>query len=383
MDAFSRAPDQDSGDEHQHAPDDHLESRGENWRIHVVLANPGDGREFHRDHRNGRQESDMEARDEEGQRVTDASERRHQAAHDASNPRVATSGERTIVGERFGESHADAGADRGGESDGECVVAAVSGEGRGENRLKRGDRAIHQTCEPRLDNLEHEQTPIRFFFFGLLRCAELLCFEILGAILVVAFFLRKIVEELANVYVLRLRRRSLVEASCFGFHGGSMVARRIDTESLDQPHRAAVHESLDVLAANQRDVFAKLLVVQIEQAAAMAGLLHAHAFEDGGTGGEVLAEFLGDGLAKFECDRPLAEQTLTIDTELARSHPFTGATNLLHVRADAPCMIAIDNPSVSTELAANAEEYFAVLHTSKLTVVRNIFAPTPKETLNG
>ena len=55
---YLRAADQDAGDEDQHAADDDLKRRGEQRRVHVALANPGDDCQFHdhHDERDGRGE---------------------------------------------------------------------------------------------------------------------------------------------------------------------------------------------------------------------------------------------------------------------------------------------------------------------------------------
>ena len=60
-----------------------------------------------------------------------------------------------------------------------------------------------------------------------------------------------------------------------------------------EPHWTAVNESAHILAANQRDVLAELLLVKLEQAATMARLFHSHFFKYGGGGWKVLAEAIG------------------------------------------------------------------------------------------
>src|SRR3954454_15268604 len=112
FDRYSGASDQDPGDEDEHAADYNLKCCREDRRIHVVLANPGDGGEFNRDDDDGSYERRMETGDQERQCVPNSTECSHQTADDASEPRVSSTSESAIIGERFCESHADASANR-------------------------------------------------------------------------------------------------------------------------------------------------------------------------------------------------------------------------------------------------------------------------------
>ena len=58
---------------------------------------------------------------------------------------------------RFGKTHADAGADAGRQADGEGFPAVVRGEGGGEERGERRDRAVHQARPAGLNHLKHEK----------------------------------------------------------------------------------------------------------------------------------------------------------------------------------------------------------------------------------
>ncbi len=55
-----------------------------------------------------------------------------------------------------------------------------------------------------------------------------------------------------------------------------------------------VDEALDVLAADQRQVLAELLAVEIEQPGAVGDLFLRHLVEHLGGGGELLAQALGE-----------------------------------------------------------------------------------------
>ena len=47
-----------------------------------------------------------------------------------------------------------------------------------------------------------------------------------------------------------------------------------------------MHESADILTADERDVVAEFLAVEFDQTAAVAGFFVAHAVENGGGGGK-------------------------------------------------------------------------------------------------
>ena len=90
-------------------------------------------------------------------------------------------GQSSIIRERLGETHADAGAEAGGKADSERVNAAVGRERRGKQRRERRDRSIHQTGQPRLDDLQDEQP----FLPGGVLLAQLCLGHLLGRLGVV------------------------------------------------------------------------------------------------------------------------------------------------------------------------------------------------------
>ena len=55
-----------------------------------------------------------------------------------------------------------------------------------------------------------------------------------------------------------------------------------------------VHEALDVLAADQRQIFAELLAVEVVQPGAVGDFLVRHLVEHLGGGGKLLAQPLGE-----------------------------------------------------------------------------------------
>src|SRR5262249_41359826 len=95
-------------------------------------------------------------------------------------------------------------------------------------------------------------------------------FQLLGEGRVLAFLLGQVTEELPNARVGRPLERSLVESSGFQFHGLDFLAHRLEAERPDQPDWFSVHKAFHVLPAQERDVFAKSLTVQINEPMAMA-----------------------------------------------------------------------------------------------------------------
>ncbi len=60
--------------------------------------------------------------------------------------------------------------------------------------------------------------------------AQLLLFQFFGPVLVDAFFLRKIVQQLPGVGVLRARRGFLIKPPALDFHGGRLLADRFQPQ---------------------------------------------------------------------------------------------------------------------------------------------------------
>jgi hypothetical protein len=85
--------------------------------------------------------------------------------------------------------------------------------------------------------------------------------EFLRPSFVLTLFIGKIIEQLAYAGVLRARCSFFIEAARFDFHRGSFFANRFDAQRADQPQGWPFHKSADVLAANQRNVFAEFLLI--------------------------------------------------------------------------------------------------------------------------
>jgi hypothetical protein len=67
-----------------------------------------------------------------------------------------------------------------------------------------------------------------------------------------------------------------IKAVALGFHQLRLSTHRAVTKRALQPNRLSLDESLDVLAADQGDAFARFLPVEIEQVVTMPSLLVGH-----------------------------------------------------------------------------------------------------------
>ena len=73
-----------------------------------------------------------------------------------------------------------------------------------------------------------------------------------------------IAEQLPDARVGGPLRRVLVEAPRLRLHQGRLLARRRQPQRPHQPHRLAADEALHVMPADERDVVAELLPVQVQ-----------------------------------------------------------------------------------------------------------------------
>src|SRR5580692_5140849 len=121
----SRVADQDTGGKYQRPAEDDLKRRLQERRVHIAGADPGDDRQFEGDDGESKERRSVKVRDEVGERMAKATERRHDPANRAADQRRAAPGQRAIVGQCLGKSHGDAGSDRRGQSDEKCRPGVV------------------------------------------------------------------------------------------------------------------------------------------------------------------------------------------------------------------------------------------------------------------
>ena len=95
------------------------------------------------------------------------------------------------------------------------------------------------------------------------------------------FRFRKLNQQLAHGGVARRLRRLAIEALGLEFHVLGEFAHVIEPERTHQPQRRrlVLDEALHVLAADQRQIFAEFLAVEIEQHRAVVHFLFRHLVE--------------------------------------------------------------------------------------------------------
>ena len=92
-------------------------------------------------------------------------------------------------------------------------------------------------------------------------------------------------QQLPDGRVCDLLCGSLVKLARLQLHRLGLLPHDVDAERTSQPHRPAMDETLDVLAADKRDVLAEALAVQVDEAAAVLGFVLLHLREHGSRGG--------------------------------------------------------------------------------------------------
>ena len=224
--------------------------------------------------------------DQERQRVADAAQGGHQAGDRATDHRRAASGQAAVVRQRLGERHGDAGADRGRHADQEGVpvtcrwrtrrrtpapawrpsrpsappdpagspaarTAAGHARPRRRGRWRAGSRRTSWSARCSCSTSASARSPSSLRIEASVECA------------------RRRGGRSAAVSVSMLSARSRT-ASRF--------------ERLDLPDRLVLDEAAHVLAADQRDVLAELLAVELDQPAAVLALLAGHLGEHVGAG---------------------------------------------------------------------------------------------------
>src|SRR5258707_6741450 len=118
---------------------------------------------------------------------------------------MSAAGEAAVVRECFREPHADAGAKRGSQSHGKSCMSAAGGtrgKSGGEYGGQRGDGAVHQSGKAWLHDLQYEETAISVVFLRARSFIELAAAQLSGAVLMLALFLRQIIEQLPYARVL-------------------------------------------------------------------------------------------------------------------------------------------------------------------------------------
>ncbi|MPL60884.1 hypothetical protein SDC9_06447 [bioreactor metagenome] len=291
--AGSAGADQRARGKDQRPPKHHLQHGAQERGFHVLVLDPGDHPELdeHHDHRD--RGCGPEIGDEIGQGMAEAARRGHHPRGKATFQRAAAAGDHAVVMRGLGEAHRDAGAGGRGKPDQQRGMRVLCGEGGGEDRRQRRDRAVHQPGQPGLHPGQDELAIGGAVLLGPGVPGQMLGLERLGLLLMALFGGSQIAQELAGVGIRAALRRAGVEIGRFALHRLGLAAHRLEREIGAEPDRLARIEPRNMFAPDQRDHLAEAGAVALDQAAAVLVLLGGHAVEDRGRGRVLLAQLLG------------------------------------------------------------------------------------------
>ena len=86
----------------------------------------------------------------------------------------------------------------------------------------------------------------------------------------------QVTQQFSNIRVRRLGGGGFVKPVGLPFDRRRLVANFIEPQGPHQPYRLMLHKAFDVLAPDERDVIPELLLVKLDQPAAMDALLGCH-----------------------------------------------------------------------------------------------------------
>ena len=147
---------------------------------------------------------------------------------------------------------------------------------RSEDRRQGGHRAVHQSDEAGLDDLEDEPPAGVAVLLGLGAFGKVPGLDVGSRPLMRHLGLRQVPEQLANGGVGGAAGGLKVEAPRFLLHPARLGPDGIDALSTHLPVWAALDPTLDVLATDQRDVGAEALGEHVDQRTPMLVLLGGH-----------------------------------------------------------------------------------------------------------
>src|ERR1017187_1531094 len=103
----SRDADQNTRQEDQDTADDYLDDRDAQGRVHEPMADPGDHTQLDHNDADRHGGGGPEGWDQIGERVSQATQGRHQSTDETAGERMAAAGQSAVVRESFGKPHAD------------------------------------------------------------------------------------------------------------------------------------------------------------------------------------------------------------------------------------------------------------------------------------
>ena len=156
---------------------------------------------------------------------------------------------------------------------------ALRGEGRGEQRRQRRHGTVHQSHQPRLNDLEQEELP-GGFRLGLLLARRLPGgIELAGKDFVPPLGLGQIAQQLARFGVGGPLDRPVVEPLRLQFHQRHLARARVARPRADRLQRVAAHEAPHVFPLQQGNLRAVLVPEQLHQPVPVRVLLLTHGIE--------------------------------------------------------------------------------------------------------
>ena len=130
--------------------------------------------------------------------------------------------------------------------------------------------------------MQHEHATARLVFFRAHIGAEDLAGQLHRELLVALFLLGEIAEQAAHADILGPLCGLDVELLGLELHRLDLLADGVERQVLRQPDRAPSQKSLDVLAANRRQMRPEALLVHFQQAVTVAALFLGHLVENFG-----------------------------------------------------------------------------------------------------
>ena len=191
--------------------------------------------------------------------------------------------------------------------------------GRRKERRQSGDRSIHQSLQPRLDDLQREETLFSRHVTG----AQAGVGDLSGCIHMASLFLRQVAEQLPDARVGRAARRRLIKPFGFHLHQFHLLLRGLEAQRTRAPQRSSSDKPSHVFAPDQRDMLAETGAIKVQQAMAMDVLLASELAEFLRLFGEPLAQtvrqFVEDA-GVFLFQRHRQRQDLALVKTMKRTH---------------------------------------------------------------
>jgi hypothetical protein len=173
-----------------------------------------------------------------------------------------------------------------------CGPRIVRSECRRENRSQGGDRTVHQADEPGLHDLKDEAALGVIVLLALGVVGQASFRDLFGGPFVLGFRGRQVSKQPADIRIRGPRRRLLVEPGRVLFHLLGLQSYRPDALQADLPEFLAVNEPPDVLAPDQRNMFAEFGRIQIDQHPPMTVFFVGHVGKHTGRVGVVIPQSL-------------------------------------------------------------------------------------------